>query len=83
MTVDYNGEINIGSNVESEVRDIIKYIEDYTKKTSLIKRNPAIKGEQQRSFLDSSLAKKILGWEAKVSLDKGIEETYKWTLDNN
>ncbi|MCF7795047.1 NAD-dependent epimerase/dehydratase family protein, partial [Patescibacteria group bacterium] len=83
MTVNYNGEINIGSNVESKVKDIIEYIEEYTKKTCIIKKNPAVKGEQQRSFLDSSLAKEILDWQVTVSLKEGIKATYKWTLDNN
>jgi UDP-glucose 4-epimerase len=83
MTVDYNGEINIGSNVESEVKDIIKYIEEYSEKNCELEKRPAPKGEQQRSFLDSSLAKKILSWQAKTSLKEGIKATYKWTLDNN
>jgi UDP-glucose 4-epimerase len=83
MTVDYNGEINIGSNVENKVKDIIKYIEDYSKKKCVVEKKPAVKGEQQRSFLDSSLAKQVLDWQAKVSLEEGIKSTYKWTLDNN
>ena len=83
MTVNYNGEINIGSNIESKVKDIIKYIEDYTEKNCLVEKRPAVKGEQQRSFLDSSLAKKVLDWKAEVSLEEGIKATYKWTLDNN
>lgn len=83
MTVDFNGEINIGSNVESEVKDIIKHIEDYSKKDCVVEKKPAPKGEQQRSFLDSSLAKEVLGWQAEISLEEGIKTTYKWTLDNN
>jgi UDP-glucose 4-epimerase len=83
MTVDYNGEINIGSNVENKVKDIIKYNEDYSKKKCVVEKKPAVKGEQQRSFLDSSLAKQVLDWQAKVSLEEGIKSTYKWTLDNN
>lgn len=83
MTVDFNGEINIGSSVESEVKDIIKHIENYSQKKCIVTEKPAVKGEQQRSFLDSSLAKKVLDWEAKVSLEEGIKATYKWTLDNN
>lgn len=83
MTVEYNGEINIGSSVESEVKDIIKYIENYSQKKCIVNKQDAIKGEQQRSFLDSSLAKKVLDWEAKVGLEEGIKKTYKWTLDSN
>lgn len=83
MTVNFNGEINIGSNVESEVKDIIKHIENYSQKKCLVEKKSAVKGEQQRSFLDSSLAKKVLDWEAKVNLEEGIKATYKWTLDNN
>ena len=83
MLTDFNGEINIGSSIESEIKDIIKYIKKYSQKECVVTEKPAVKGEQLRSLLDSSLAKKVLDWEAKVSLEEGIKTTYKWTLDNN
>lgn len=83
MTVDYNGEINIGSNIESKVKDVIDHLETYTQKNFSVNQNPQPQGEQKRSCLDSSLAKKILSWQAKTNLEQGIKITYKWTLDNN
>jgi len=27
---------------------------------------------------DNTLCKKVLGWESKISLEEGLEKTYKW-----
>ena len=34
-----------------------------------------------RKLMDSSKIKE-LGWEPKITLDKGVQDTYKWFLDN-
>jgi CDP-glucose 4,6-dehydratase len=39
-------------------------------------------GEIDRQFLDSSKAKRILGWEAKIPLEEGLKETYAWYEKN-
>ncbi len=36
------------------------------------------KNEIDRQYLDSKKAKKVLGWEAKYSLDEGLKETIEW-----
>ena len=33
-------------------------------------------------FLNCNKAKELLGWEAKVDLDKGIKKTLKWYKEN-
>lgn len=78
----YVGEINIGSGKESSLLQVIQALKKVSAKDLKVKKNPASIGEQQRSCLDSSLAKKVLNWEAKTSLSKGIELTYNWSLDN-
>jgi len=39
-------------------------------------------GKDAAYLLDNSKAKEELGWEPKVSLENGIEETIKWIKDN-
>ena len=78
----YTGEINIGSGKESSLLQIIRTLKEVSGKKLEIKKNPSSKGEQQRSCLDSSLAKKVLNWKAETSLAKGIELTYNWSLNN-
>ncbi len=78
----YVGEINIGSSKESSLLQIIQALKEVSLKKLEIKKNPQVKGEQKRSCLDSSLAKKVLNWQAEISLVKGIELTYKWSLNN-
>jgi dTDP-glucose 4,6-dehydratase len=39
-------------------------------------------GKDAAYLLDSSKARKVLGWEDKISLEQGIEETIAWVRDN-
>ena len=36
------------------------------------------KNEIPKQYLDWSKAKKILGWQSKISFEKAIKETYNW-----
>ena len=40
-----------------------------------------LKGEIDRQYLSSAKAKKVLGWEPRYSLRKGLEITYRWYED--
>ena len=35
-------------------------------------------GDVRRNFSDTSKARKLLGWEAKVELERGLNRTVKW-----
>jgi len=39
-------------------------------------------GKDAAYLLDSSKAKRMLGWEPGISIEKGIEETIGWVSDN-
>ncbi|MDD5051034.1 MAG: SDR family NAD(P)-dependent oxidoreductase [Candidatus Pacebacteria bacterium] len=62
--------INIGSGKESSVLQIAEMIGG-----TVVHIAPRI--EPRRSFSDITLAKKLLGWEPKISLEKGIRELKK------
>jgi nucleoside-diphosphate-sugar epimerase len=78
MESDYDKPINIGSDrlvTIDELADIIIRIsgKKITKKYDL----SAPQGVRGRNA-DITLARKVLGWEPKVSLEEGLARTYKW-----
>ena len=78
MESDYEKPMNIGSErlvTIDELADIIIEIsgKKITKKHDLSKPQ-GVRGRNA----DITLARKILGWEPKVSLEDGLEKTYKW-----
>ncbi|MFA4942417.1 MAG: NAD-dependent epimerase/dehydratase family protein [Patescibacteria group bacterium] len=76
---DYVGAINIGTGIEKSVADVVLAIELALGKSIKKKFGPAKAGEQERSCLDISRAKQILGWEPQVMLDEGIKKTIAWS----
>jgi len=78
-TVTYPGEINIASGIESSLLDIRGAISAAMGHEIDVREAPAKPGEQRRSCLDASLAKKVLRWEPKVVLTEGIRRTIAWT----
>jgi nucleoside-diphosphate-sugar epimerase len=78
MESDYDEPINIGSDrlvTIDELADIIIKISG--KKIAKIYDPSAPQGVRGRNA-DLTLARKILGWEPKVSLEEGLERTYRW-----
>lgn len=45
-----------------------------------IKKTETRLGDVKRNFSDTNKAKKVLGWECKWSLDRGIQKTVEWFL---
>ena len=82
MGIDYTGEINIGTGLETNLLQIVTAIENTLDHKIKKKFGKAKPGEQARSCLDASLAKEILNWEAKVDLQEGIKRTLAWSKSN-
>ncbi|MGH8675888.1 MAG: NAD-dependent epimerase/dehydratase family protein, partial [Burkholderiales bacterium] len=77
----YAGEqkiFNLGSGTGTSLNDLVRLIE------SVIGRRVAVEHTAARVFdvpvniLDSSLAKRLLGWSAATPLATGIRKTYEW-----
>ncbi|MFA6194517.1 MAG: NAD-dependent epimerase/dehydratase family protein [Patescibacteria group bacterium] len=81
--ISYQGEINIGSGIETSLLNIRRDIAKALGEEMKIKVGPAKPGEQMRSCLNINLAKKILDWEPKVMLEEGIERTIEWAKNVN
>ncbi len=71
----YHEPVNIGNPGEMTVLQFAKAILDKTDSKSVIDYRPLPVDDPKVRQPDISLAKQLLGWEPKVSLDEGIEKT--------
>jgi len=69
---------NIGTGIENDVNTIFKLLKEKAGSKQKEIHISGKLGEQRRSVLNCSKAKKLLGWSPKYSLEKGLEETVKY-----
>ncbi|MBN1353355.1 MAG: NAD-dependent epimerase/dehydratase family protein [Candidatus Omnitrophica bacterium] len=75
---DYHNPVNIGQDRLITVDELVDIISGIAGK-KITKRYDTTKPQGVRGRnADISLAKKILGWEPKISLEEGLERMYKW-----
>lgn len=72
------GEYNIGTVRETDINTIFKKLNGIIGKDFKEVHGPAQAGEQKKSCLDFSKAKKELGWRPKWRLDGGLRKTAEW-----
>lgn len=70
--------INLGHGSPTWLMDFIKIIEKVLDKKANINLLPMQPGDVVETYADCSKAKKILGWQAKVSLDEGVSKFVSW-----
>lgn len=74
---------NFGSGEKISALDLVNKIIQISGKSHL---KPKVlgtaKGEIDVQYLSSEKAKKLLGWEAKVSLEEGLKNTVEWYKQN-
>ncbi|MGH7770281.1 MAG: NAD-dependent epimerase/dehydratase family protein [Candidatus Binatia bacterium] len=69
------GGINIGTGVETDLLTLYDKICRQTNSNVAAAHGPAKEGEQRRSSLDCTGARKIFGWSPKTPLDDGLGHT--------
>ena len=78
--------INIGSNFEISIGNLVKLISNLTDTKLFVeveqKRKRPAKSEVERLWADNEKAKILLNWSPKYSLEKGIKETIAWLKIN-
>ena len=78
--------INIGSNFTISIGDLTqKIVNILGKKIKILedtKRIRPTKSEVYRLQADYQMAKELLNWESKISLDEGIKRTIDWISNN-
>ena len=69
------GPVNIGNPSEFTMLELAEKVVAITGSKSKIVHKPLPSDDPKQRRPDISLAKKVLGWEPKVSLDEGLRET--------
>jgi nucleoside-diphosphate-sugar epimerase len=77
-----NGEIiNLGTDEVHTTQEGINLVEEIMNKQLIIDHKPARKGDQERTSAVIDKARKLLGYEPKVTFKKGLEQQVQWYLD--
>ena len=85
MHTDYHAPVNIGNpSSETSMLDLAKKIIELTgsKSEIALMPNAQIGDDPQMRQPDITLAKKLLGWEPKVTPDQGLRRTIEWFKEN-
>lgn len=73
---------HLANGEQISVNDIFKILKDVSGFKEEAKHIEAIKGEVRDIVLDTTLAKKELGWNPKHSFNEGLKETFEWFKKN-
>jgi UDP-glucose 4-epimerase len=72
--------LNVGSGVETSVIELFDLLAAVTGYDRSPVFGPPRPGDVRRNVVDSSKAKKTLGWEAWTSLESGLRKTVEWYM---
>ena len=76
---DFTGPVNVGNPVEFTIRELAELVVELSGSRSTIEQaRPLPEDDPIQRQPDISLARTCLGWEPKVALRDGLEETIKW-----
>ncbi len=75
---DEPGPVNLGNPVELTVLEFAQRIIELTGSSSRIEFRPLPEDDPRRRRPDISKARRVLGWEPRVSLEEGLRETIAW-----
>jgi UDP-glucuronate decarboxylase len=70
--------VNLGNPTELTVNDLVARVVAMTGSRSRIVRRPLPIDDPRRRRPDIALAKELLGWTPKVSLEEGLKATIRW-----
>ena len=75
--------INLGGgNQPISMNTVIATLEDLLRKKAKINYRDFHKADLKSTWADISQAKNLLGWEPKISLQEGLENSVKWYVDH-
>jgi dTDP-glucose 4,6-dehydratase len=75
---DYHEPVNIGNPVEMTIKQFAEKIQEILKSESPIEYKDLPVDDPKQRQPDISLARRILDWEPRVSLDEGLRETIEY-----
>lgn len=71
---------NVGSGQSYSICDIINEVEKVSRKNVIKVFKPSRSQDVPINVLDITLARKVLGWEPKIGIAEGINNTYQYQL---
>lgn len=74
--------VNLGTGKGSSVLDVVKAYEKASGKEIPVEITERRAGDIATSYADTSLAKKLLGWEAELDLDDMCRDSWNFTVKN-
>jgi UDP-glucose 4-epimerase len=69
---------NIGGGSRVSMNDVLKILERIAGHPLKVAREATQRGDMRDTFADTTLARRELGFEPRVSLEEGIEAEYRW-----
>ena len=78
MDSNYTQPVNIGNPEEKSINTFATLIRDTVNSSTEIVHNPAVEDDPQRRRPDISIAKTVLSWLPRVSLEKGLAKTIEY-----
>lgn len=80
LDCDVQGPVNIASGNPIKIKKIVKKIEKKLNGEDLVQMGALSTGEDEPAFLvgDTTRLKDLLGWQAEISLDQGLDKTITW-----
>lgn len=72
--------VNLGTGEEIRIRDLVNVIKDVVGFEGAVEWDTSKPDGQPRRRLDTTRARKRLGWEAKTTFEAGLEKTVEWYL---
>jgi GDP-L-fucose synthase len=73
--------INVGTGVDCTIRELVTTVAKVIGYQGRIEFDPSKPDGTMRKLMDVSKLER-LGWKAKISLEEGLEKTYRWFLAN-
>ena len=70
--------VNLGTGVETSIRDLVTLLADVTGFAGEIRWDTSMPNGQPRRSVDASRARELIGWEARIALRDGLERTVAW-----
>lgn len=74
--------INIGGHEEISMNELLHRLETIIGRKAQVEYQPLHPADMLANLADVSKARKLLGWEAQVSLDEGISQLVDWYMTN-
>lgn len=70
--------INIGTDEEVTIKELVNLILEISRKKLIVKFNPEKPEGQPRKFADITKAKEKIDWKPRFTLKEGLKKTIKW-----